>query len=99
MSFSSFNASLVVSYATPPYFPYTTSKGEDGKYPKQVPKGDLLVEVWHTPLLHVPLILLLYWGSLLAILPLKTFGLVTCGLLLPTRCLKMSLLPIDETYL
>jgi hypothetical protein len=32
---------------TPPCFPYTTSKGEGDKYPKQVSKGDLQVEVWN----------------------------------------------------
>jgi hypothetical protein len=36
----------VRSSLTPPCCPYTTSKGEGGKYPKQVSKGDLLVEVW-----------------------------------------------------
>jgi len=29
----------------PPFYPYTTSKGEGGKYPKQVSNGDLPVEV------------------------------------------------------
>jgi hypothetical protein len=27
-------------------YPYTTSKGEGGKYTKQVSKGDLPIEVW-----------------------------------------------------
>jgi hypothetical protein len=36
----------VRSSLTPPCYPYTTSKGEGGKYPKQVSKGDLPVEVW-----------------------------------------------------
>jgi len=46
MNISTFNASLVVSSLTPPVYPYTTSKGEGGKYLKKVSKGDLLVEVW-----------------------------------------------------
>jgi hypothetical protein len=45
-NFSSLNASHVRSSLTPPYCPYTTSKGEGGKYPKQVSKADLPVEVW-----------------------------------------------------
>jgi len=40
------SASPMGSSLTPPYFPYTTSKGEGGKYTKQISKGDLLVEVW-----------------------------------------------------
>jgi hypothetical protein len=43
-----FNASHVISSFTHPCFPYPTSKGESGKYPKQVSKGDLPVEVWTT---------------------------------------------------
>jgi hypothetical protein len=46
----------------------------------------------------VPMNLLLVWGSLLAIPPLKSIWLVACGLLLPTRCLKMAFLPTKETY-
>jgi len=45
MNFSTFNVSLVVSSITP-FYPYTTSKEEGGKYPKDASKGDLLVEMW-----------------------------------------------------
>jgi hypothetical protein len=41
-----FNASHVRSSLTPLLFPYTTSMGEGGKYPKKVSKGDLPIEVW-----------------------------------------------------
>jgi hypothetical protein len=41
-----FNASHMRFSLTPPFYPYTTSKGEGGKYPKQVSKGDFLVVVW-----------------------------------------------------
>jgi hypothetical protein len=44
--FFSLQCFSLVSSLTPPCCPYTTSKGEGGKYPKQVSKGDLLVEVW-----------------------------------------------------
>jgi hypothetical protein len=43
---SSLKASLVMSSLTPCY-PYSTFKGEGGKFPKQVSEGDLLVEVWN----------------------------------------------------
>jgi hypothetical protein len=46
--FSLFSASPVRSSLTPPFFLYTKSKGEDGKYLKKVSKGDLPVEVWTT---------------------------------------------------
>jgi hypothetical protein len=46
--FSTLSASHVRSSLTPPCCPYTTSKGEGGKYPKQVSKGDLPEEVWTT---------------------------------------------------
>jgi hypothetical protein len=42
---STFNASPIRSSLTPPCFPYTKSKGEGGKHPKRISKGDLLVEV------------------------------------------------------
>jgi hypothetical protein len=45
MNLLALNASSVVSFLTPCY-PYTISKVEGGKYPKQVSKGDFLVEVW-----------------------------------------------------
>ena len=38
----------MMSSLTPPLYPYTTFKGKGGKYPNQVLKGDLLVEVWNT---------------------------------------------------
>ena len=48
---STFSASLVRSSLTPPCCPYTTSKSEGGKYPKQFSIGDLPVEVWN-PMLY-----------------------------------------------
>jgi hypothetical protein len=45
MNISSFKASPVVSSLAPPCYQYTTSKNEGGKYPRQVSKGNLLVEV------------------------------------------------------
>jgi hypothetical protein len=41
-----FNASPVRSSLTPHLYPYTTSKGEGGKYLKKVSKGDLTIEMW-----------------------------------------------------
>jgi len=54
---------------------------------------------WHYLLLHVHLSLLLVWGSLPAIPPLKTIWLLACGLLLPTICHMMDYFPIEWTYL
>ena len=47
---------------------------------------------WDSNFLLVPLILLLYWKSLLILVPSKTFNLVAYGLLLSTRCLMMDFL-------
>jgi hypothetical protein len=41
--FSSFNESPMRPSIVPPCFPYKSSKGEGGKYPKQVSKGELPV--------------------------------------------------------
>jgi len=43
MVVSIFNASPMRSSLTSPYCPYTKYKGEGGKYPKKVSKGDLPV--------------------------------------------------------
>jgi len=47
---SALKASPLRSSLTPPYNPYAISKGESGKYPKQVSNGDLLVDVCTTML-------------------------------------------------
>lgn len=54
---------------------------------------------WHSLFIYVPLNLLLFWGSFIGLFPLKTFMLMACGLLLPTRSLKMVFLPTVGTYL
>jgi hypothetical protein len=53
MNFSTLNASPMRSSPTHPFFPYTTSKGEGGKYIKKVSKGDLSVEVWNFSIIRV----------------------------------------------
>jgi len=42
----SFKESPVRSSLTPHYFSYTITKGEGGKYPKQVLFGEIPIEVW-----------------------------------------------------
>jgi hypothetical protein len=51
-NFSSLNASSIRSSLTSSCYLYTTSKVEDGKYPKQLSKGDLPIEV-HCSIIRV----------------------------------------------
>jgi hypothetical protein len=45
MNFPAFYSYLVMSSLIPPFYPYTTSKDEGGKYLNKFSEGDLQVEV------------------------------------------------------
>jgi hypothetical protein len=61
--------------------------------------GKILIDAkWislHTPHLNVLLSSLLDWGILVHILPLKTFRIMACGLILRAILFTMAFVPIE----